>query len=138
MLTKLQLGQVAEYTIKIIKKMQNEFIRSIVPRQDITDSFNTHVQEFIKHTVWSTDCRAWYRNNETGRVNAVFPGSSLHYSTSHFIDWEGGVVSGLLGHLQPQKFQAIQVYNANNLVVQVIEEPRYEDYNITYQNRQNP
>jgi len=95
------LGQVAEYAVKIIKKMQNEFIRSIVPKQDITDSFNAHVQEFIKHTVWSTDCRAWYRNNETGRVNAVFPGSSLHY-------------------------------------MQVIEEPRYEDYNITYQNRQNP
>jgi hydroxyversicolorone monooxygenase len=25
------------------------------------------------------DCRSWYKNNETGRVNAVWPGSSLHY-----------------------------------------------------------
>lgn len=39
-------------------------------------------------------------DNETGRVNAVYPGSSLHY-------------------------------------IQLIEQPRYEDYNITYQNRHN-
>ena len=25
------------------------------------------------------ECRSWYKNNETGRVNAVWPGSSLHY-----------------------------------------------------------
>lgn len=25
------------------------------------------------------DCRSWYKDNDTGRVNAVWPGSSLHY-----------------------------------------------------------
>lgn len=95
MLTEV-LGQVGEYAIKIIKKMQNEFIRSIVPKQDVTDAFNAHTQEFIKHTVWASNCRSWYKSmlvrvlkpaqradnpldNETGRVNAVYPGSSLHY-----------------------------------------------------------
>lgn len=73
------LQTVAEYAVKIIKKMQNENIRSWVPRQDITDSFNEHTQEWIKHTVWKDDCRSWYKNNETGRVNAVWPGSSMHY-----------------------------------------------------------
>lgn len=29
--------------------------------------------------MWKEDCRAWYRDNDTGRVNAVWPGSSLHY-----------------------------------------------------------
>ena len=33
----------------------------------------------MKYTVWKDSCRSWYKNNETGRVNAVFPGSSLHY-----------------------------------------------------------
>lgn len=51
----------------------------MAPRQDVTDAFNEHVQEWMKHTVWSDDCRSWYKNNETGRVNAVWPGSSLHY-----------------------------------------------------------
>jgi hypothetical protein len=94
------LGMVAQYAIQIIKKMQSEFIKSIAPKQDITDLFNAHTQEFMKQTVWTSSCRSWYRNNETGRVNAVFPGSSLHYC-------------------------------------QTIATPRYEDYNITYQNKHN-
>ena len=73
------LHSVSEYAIQWIKKMQNENLRSWCPRQDITDQFNEHVQEWIKHTVWKDSCRSWYKNNQTGRVNAVFPGSSLHY-----------------------------------------------------------
>ncbi|KAJ4321385.1 hypothetical protein N0V94_002922 [Neodidymelliopsis sp. IMI 364377] len=74
------LSVVCDYTIQIIKKMQRDHIKSWVPRQDITDRFNEHAQEWIKHTVWKSDCRSWYRNNETGRVNAVWPGSSNMYS----------------------------------------------------------
>lgn len=70
---------VAEYTIQIIKKMQRENVKSWTPKQDVTDAFNEHSQEWIKHTVWKDDCRSWYKDNDTGRVNAVWPGSSLHY-----------------------------------------------------------
>lgn len=42
-------------------------------------SLTRRLQEWIKYTVWKSSCRSWYKNNETGRVNAVFPGSSLHY-----------------------------------------------------------
>lgn len=56
------LYYVSEYAIKFIKKMQTEFIRSIAPKQEITDAFNAHTQEFIKQTVWSSGCRAWYRS----------------------------------------------------------------------------
>ncbi|KAF2790345.1 FAD/NAD(P)-binding domain-containing protein [Melanomma pulvis-pyrius CBS 109.77] len=94
------LLSVSEYTIKLIKKMQREHIKSWVPKQDITDAFNEHTQEWIKHTVWKDDCRAWYKNNETGRVNAVYPGSSLQY-------------------------------------IDVIESPRYEDFEIQYMHK-NP
>jgi hypothetical protein len=38
------LHAVSEYAIQWIKKMQNENLRSWVPRQDITDQFNEHVQ----------------------------------------------------------------------------------------------
>lgn len=73
------LGGVAEYTLQIIHKMQREHIKSWVPKQDVTDAFNVHAQEWIKHTVWKGSCRSWYKNNDTGRVNAVWPGSSNHY-----------------------------------------------------------
>ncbi|KAF2641018.1 FAD/NAD(P)-binding domain-containing protein [Massarina eburnea CBS 473.64] len=86
------LLSVSEYTIQIIKKMQRDHIKSWVPRQDITDQFNAHAQEWVKHTVWKDNCRAWYRDNDTGRVNAVWPGSSLHYSeliaTPRYEDFE--------------------------------------------------
>jgi hypothetical protein len=65
------LLSVCEYSVQIIKKMQRDHIKSWVPRQDITDRFNEHAQEWIKHTVWKSDCRSWYRNNETGRVNGM-------------------------------------------------------------------
>ena len=73
------LTYVSLYAIQVIKKMQSEYICSMTPKQDVTDAFNEHCQEWIQHTVWVDDCRSWYKNNETGRVNAVWPGSSLHY-----------------------------------------------------------
>ncbi|TKX26188.1 sterigmatocystin biosynthesis monooxygenase-like protein 1 [Elsinoe australis] len=73
------LQTVGDYTMQVIRKMQKDHIKSWVPRQDITDRFNEHAQEWIKYTVWKHDCRSWYKNNDTGRVNAVWPGSSLHY-----------------------------------------------------------
>ncbi|KAF2847539.1 hypothetical protein T440DRAFT_481759 [Plenodomus tracheiphilus IPT5] len=51
----------------------------------------------LSHTVWKKSCRSWYKDNNTGRVNAVWPGSSNHYA-------------------------------------EVIETPRYEDFNIEYPN----
>jgi len=86
------LLSVSEYTLQLIKKMQRENIKSWSPKQDVTDAFNEHAQEWIKHTVWKDDCRSWYKNNETGRVNAVWPGSSLHYmdviETPRYEDFE--------------------------------------------------
>ncbi len=73
------LMYVSYYALQLIRKLQTEYICSIEPKQDVTDAFNDHCQEWVRHTVWVEDCRSWYKNNETGRVNAVWPGSSLHY-----------------------------------------------------------
>lgn len=73
------LEAVGDYIIKFLQKMQREMISSFEVRQDITDAFNQHVQEYMKDTVWSDSCRSWYKDHESGRVNAVWPGSSLHY-----------------------------------------------------------
>ncbi|KAK3633928.1 hypothetical protein LTR56_015538 [Elasticomyces elasticus] len=73
------LHSVSDYAVQVIKKMQNENIKSWVPDQAKTDAFNEHTQEWIKHTVWKDECRSWYKNNDTGRVNAVWPGGSMHY-----------------------------------------------------------
>lgn len=49
-----------------------------VVRQDVADAFQEHVQEYMEDTVWSDFCRSWYNDPESGRVNAVWPGSSVH------------------------------------------------------------
>jgi hypothetical protein len=68
-----------QYVIQMIAKIQSEYICSIEPRQDATDDFNAHCQEWVRHTVWSEDCGGWYKHPETGRMNSIWPGSSLHY-----------------------------------------------------------
>ncbi|KAL4971588.1 putative sterigmatocystin biosynthesis monooxygenase stcW [Aspergillus desertorum] len=80
------LHSMSEYAIQFLKKMQNENIRAWVLRRQITDRFNENVQEWVKQTVWSDECRTWYRNNVTGRVNAIWPGSSLHYQEISYMD----------------------------------------------------
>lgn len=36
----------------------------LCPRDSLTVE-----KEWIKHSIWKDDCRSWYKNNETGRVN---------------------------------------------------------------------
>lgn len=73
------LYSVSMYAVQMIQKLQYELVASLTPRQDVTNEFNEHCQEWVRHTVWAENCRSWYKNNETGRVNAVWPGCSLHY-----------------------------------------------------------
>ncbi|QGI92395.1 hypothetical protein CEK26_005464 [Fusarium fujikuroi] len=73
------LEAIVSYTVKIIKKMQRDNIKYLVPRQDVTDEFNDHVQSWFKGTVWEENCNAWYKNRKTGRVDAIWPGSALHF-----------------------------------------------------------
>ena len=74
------LQSVGAYIIQVIEKMQRDHIHSFAPKQDVTDSFNEHAQTWMRGTCWADrTCRSWYKNNETGRVNSIWPGSSLHY-----------------------------------------------------------
>ena len=86
------LGSVADYALQINRKMQGEAIHTLAPKQGVTDLFNAHCQDFITRTVWTEDCRSSYKDNDTGRVNAIWPGSSLHYTevirTPRFEDYD--------------------------------------------------
>jgi hydroxyversicolorone monooxygenase len=73
------LESVASYVVQFLTKFQGEMIKSFEVRQDVTDQFNEHTQQFMKSTVWMDDCRSWYKDPVTNRVNALWPGSSLHY-----------------------------------------------------------
>lgn len=53
------LSYVSMYTQAMIRKLQTEYICSMAPKQGITDKFNEHCQEWMRHTVWTEDCRSW-------------------------------------------------------------------------------
>jgi hydroxyversicolorone monooxygenase len=95
------LQAVGNYILKMIQKMQCEHIHSWAPKQDVTDAFNEHTQAWTRSSCWADpNCRSWYKNNETGRVNAIWPGSSLHFC-------------------------------------ELVRSPRWEDFEIKYQNSEN-
>ncbi|KAF4813149.1 FAD-binding monooxygenase moxY [Colletotrichum siamense] len=74
------LQAVGRYILKAIQKMQRENIASMVAKQSVTDQFNEHAQAWMVGTAWAdSGCRSWYKDNNTGRVNAIWPGSSLHF-----------------------------------------------------------
>ncbi|KAK1975923.1 cyclohexanone monooxygenase [Colletotrichum cereale] len=68
-----------QYVIQVMTKIQTENICSIMPQQDAANDFNAHCSEWARHTVWSEDCGGWYKHPQTGRLNSIWPGSSLHY-----------------------------------------------------------
>ncbi|OAL44655.1 FAD/NAD(P)-binding domain-containing protein [Pyrenochaeta sp. DS3sAY3a] len=87
----------AKYIIQALHKMQSEQIRILDVKQSIQDAFNEHAQQVHEDLVWTGSCQSWYKDRATGRVTAVWPGSSIHY-------------------------------------MEMIETPRWEDYQITYCN----
>ncbi|KAF5561450.1 sterigmatocystin biosynthesis monooxygenase stcW [Fusarium phyllophilum] len=69
----------AKYIVQVITKIQTDQIRSLDVKQPIQDAFNDYVQEVHKDLVWTGSCQSWYKDRKSGRVVAVWPGSSIHF-----------------------------------------------------------
>lgn len=69
-----------EYIIQCCRKMQDDDIKSMVPREDVTNQLNLYMDAWHKkHSVWAEDCRSWYKDNKPdGRVY-IWPGSLYHH-----------------------------------------------------------
>ena len=48
-----------EYSIKCMRKMQHEQIKSMAVKQEALDDIYAHFDEFHKNTVWKEECRSW-------------------------------------------------------------------------------
>lgn len=75
--------------------MIRQDIQSFDVRSEVQLDFDKHTQEFMKGMVWTGTCRSWCKSGNPlkfmaayevfqvkqgdGRVNALWPGSSLHY-----------------------------------------------------------
>jgi len=63
-----------EYSIKMMKKIQNEGIRSIDVKQDALDDIYAHFDEFHKTTVWQEECRSWFKDGKVKNRIYLWPG----------------------------------------------------------------
>jgi hypothetical protein len=54
--------------------------RSFDVKQKVQDDWNVWGDELLKRTVWTSNCRSWYKSGtRDGRITALYPGSILHF-----------------------------------------------------------
>ncbi|KAJ5187667.1 hypothetical protein N7449_010661 [Penicillium cf. viridicatum] len=61
----------ADYTLKWLKKIAREDIKSVVVNDSAVRNYNRRAQAGLKRTVWSKGCHAWYNNGQA--VTAMYP-----------------------------------------------------------------
>ncbi|EXJ96239.1 hypothetical protein A1O1_01365 [Capronia coronata CBS 617.96] len=75
----LLIEKAIDYITLCLAKMQRDNIRSMAPRPDAVKGFVEYCDAYFQTTVFSLDCRSWYKGGTSdGRVSALWPGSSLH------------------------------------------------------------
>lgn len=75
----LGIQATAAYIYKWMEKMQTEGVRSFEVDADVNEEYNQHIQKYLERTVWTRDCRSWYkRGTVDGPVIAIYGGSIFH------------------------------------------------------------
>ena len=75
----------------MINRWQTENIHSFSPKVEAVEDFIAHKDQFMKGAIWQQDCRAWYKNHTSGKIVALWPGSTMHFVESiaepRYEDW---------------------------------------------------
>jgi hypothetical protein len=61
------------YIIRLIKPILNGKVASLDVSTAATDEYNSKIQARLSDSVF-VNCHSWYRVNDTGKVNSMFPG----------------------------------------------------------------
>jgi hypothetical protein len=64
-----------EYSVKMMKKIQSEAIKSIDVKQEALDDIYAHFDEFHKTTVWQEECRSWFKDGKKKNRIYLWPGA---------------------------------------------------------------
>jgi hypothetical protein len=103
-----------EYSIKMMKKMQHEGIKSMEVKQEAVNDIYAHFDEFHKTTVWQEECRSWFKDGKMKNRIYLWPGSVSCRLRRHRIPF-----------LIRSSLQTIHFLKS-------IKDPRFEDYDIHY------
>ncbi|KAK3060273.1 hypothetical protein LTS18_008912, partial [Coniosporium uncinatum] len=71
-----------EYSIKCMKKIQSEHIKSMAVKQEALDEIYAHFDEYHKTTVWQEECRSWFKDGKIKNRIYLWPGSTIHFLKS--------------------------------------------------------
>jgi len=72
------------YIINCVKKLQREYLKSMVCKPQAMANWNRHVDRHMNKTVYSANCVTWFkRNKPEGRVIIGWPGSAMHGYVGH-------------------------------------------------------
>ena len=70
----------ADYMLTLCDRWQTENIHSFTPKEEALSDFTKYAEDYMKATVFSGECRSWYKSNsKSGRISVLWPGSTLHY-----------------------------------------------------------
>ncbi|KAF2653673.1 FAD/NAD(P)-binding domain-containing protein [Lophiostoma macrostomum CBS 122681] len=76
----LGIQATAVYVYKWLEKLQTESIKSFEVQHDANEEYNQHIQKYLERTVWTRNCRSWYkRGTVDGPVVAIYGGTSFHF-----------------------------------------------------------
>lgn len=78
-----------DYICKCVKKIQEEGLRALEIKQEPVTQLYEHIDAWHKNSVWSQDCKSWYKNNIRGGKLWIWGGSALHHmKTIKEVKWE--------------------------------------------------
>jgi hypothetical protein len=66
------------YIVGCIRHAARNRLRSMEVRRDVQNAYNDGVQQRFQGTVWTGNCRSWYKN-QTGRIVTNTPDSGFAY-----------------------------------------------------------
>jgi cation diffusion facilitator CzcD-associated flavoprotein CzcO len=64
-----------DYVTFCLQKMQRDNIRAMQVRKEAVERFRRHCDQYFSRTVFSLECRSWYKGGSlNGRITALWPG----------------------------------------------------------------
>lgn len=67
------------YFAEFMNRWQKEDIRTFDPKLAAVDDFQEQKDLLMQRTVWNSSCQSWYKDRVSGKITALWPGSTLHY-----------------------------------------------------------
>ena len=67
----MMIKNVGDYIVKCVRRTQKENIWSMVIKKKAVDDFTDYADAYFANTVFTEECKSWYRRKNTGCGRAV-------------------------------------------------------------------